>query len=139
MKRFVVDCSVTIAWCFLDEQDPYSDRVLGSLGTWTAVVPRIWPIEFANALLVAERRGRLTSADTTRCLAMMRTLPIEVVDLSDRLDHGATLELARRTGLVIYDALYLEIAEQLGISLATIDKKLAKAAANAGVAKFEPA
>lgn len=138
MKRFVLDCWITIAWCFPDEQDQYANSVLGTLGPWTAVVPRIWPIEVANALLVAERRGRATSADTSRCLALLRTLPIEIVDLSDRLDHGATLELARGAGLTVYDALYLEVCEQLGLAIATVDQQLLRAATAAGVALYVP-
>ena len=59
MNRFVLDCSVAMAWCFGDEADAYSDRVLEELEQGTALVPCLWSLEVANVLLVAERRGRL--------------------------------------------------------------------------------
>ena len=53
--RFVLDNSVAMAWCFDDESDSYSREVLYSLQNAEAFVPAIWPLEFGNALLVAER------------------------------------------------------------------------------------
>ena len=41
--RFVLDNSVVMTWCFLDEIDPYADAVLDSLTEAVAVVPAIWP------------------------------------------------------------------------------------------------
>ena len=32
MSRFVLDCSMTMAWCFEDETDPRTDAVLGESG-----------------------------------------------------------------------------------------------------------
>ncbi len=70
---FVLDASVVVAWCFEDETTPYTEYVLGLLSGDTACVPAIWPLEVANALLVAERRARLELADTTRFLELLRT------------------------------------------------------------------
>ena len=49
---FVLDCSVTMAWCFDDEATPYTDGVRDSLADMRAVVPSIWPLEVANATIV---------------------------------------------------------------------------------------
>ncbi len=65
-----------MAWCFEDEAGDYADAVLASLATSEALVPAIWSLEVANVLLVAERRGRLTQADATRFVRLLRTLPI---------------------------------------------------------------
>ena len=63
---FILDASVTMAWCFEDEKTPYSEGVLDTLGKTQAVVPTLWQLEVANVLLVGERRQRLTQAQTTR-------------------------------------------------------------------------
>ncbi len=39
--RFVLDCSITMAWCFADEADEYADAVLDLLLGAEALVPTI--------------------------------------------------------------------------------------------------
>ena len=64
----MLDCSVTMAWCFDDEATPYTDGVRDSLGDKRAVVPSIWPLEAANAAILGERRKRLDQASSRRFL-----------------------------------------------------------------------
>ena len=94
-------------------------------------VPGIWWYEIRNALVVNERLGRLTSADTHATLADLRDIDL---DMDHNHDGGAVLELARRHELSVYDAAYLELAQRRGLALATLDRKLSRAAAAAGVA-----
>lgn len=75
---FVLDCSMTMAWCFDDEATPYTDGVRDSLADVQAVVPALWPVEVANATIVGERRGRLDAAGRSRFLTPLRGLPIIV-------------------------------------------------------------
>ena len=42
---FVLDCSVTMAWCFDDEATPYTNGVRDSLAAMRAVVPSLWSLE----------------------------------------------------------------------------------------------
>ena len=44
MKRFVIDCSVVMAWCFEDETDRYADLVLDLLIDSEAMVPSVSPV-----------------------------------------------------------------------------------------------
>jgi len=134
LKRFVLDCSVTMAWCFEDETAGYADMVLEKFGTSEAVVPSIWPLEVANVLLVGERRGRLTTADTVRFLTLLRAMPILVDEESAYRLFDEVLALAREQNLSSYDAAYLEVAMRQGCPLTTLDDSLCKAAANVGVA-----
>src|SRR5438045_1808666 len=76
--QFVLDSSVALAWCFADERDTYADAVAVRLATTGAVVPAIWPLEIANALLVGERRGRSTIAQSTQWTGYLASLPIAV-------------------------------------------------------------
>lgn len=133
MTRFVLDCSVAMAWCFEDECDSFADAALEALVESEAWVPSIWPLEVANVLLVAERRGRLAPADSARFLELLGGLPIVVDASGPRAVHGPVLELGRRTGLSAYDASYLELAMRLGAPLATRDDRLRAAAAANGV------
>ena len=132
----VVDASVTLAWAFEDESSAYSDLVLDSLAEISTCVPNIWPLEVGNALLVAERRGRLKQAATVEFLALLRQLPIKVE--TERLDRllGEILALAREQGLSTYDASYLHLAMRRGLPLATTDEYMRQAAARAGIALF---
>ena len=128
---FVIDTSVAMAWCFEDEATQATDAVLDLLRTDQVVVPAIWPLEVANVLLVAERRGRLTEAQASRFLELLAQLPINV-DTSPT-DMAGIVATGRRHTLSSYDAAYLLLAERLGAALATLDKVLAKAARKAGV------
>jgi len=134
---FVIDASVTLAWYFEDEEHSYAHRVLGLLDGEGAVVPGIWCLEVANGLAVAERRGRLSTADVSRVVSLLLGLPITVEDTTASRALGRVLELAREQGLSAYDATYLELAMQQGLSLATQDAALREAAARAGVPLVE--
>jgi predicted nucleic acid-binding protein len=130
---FVLDNSIVLAWCFEDEASPSTDHVLAALEDDVALVPPIWPLEVSNALCQAERRKRLSAADTMRFTELLRALPIVVEDA--RLDRatGPVLELARAHQLSCYDASYLELAMREGIPLATLDKSLRTVAERLGV------
>ena len=52
--EFVLDGSVTLAWFFADEADPYANSIAASLPGAQVFVPTIWPLEIANALLVGD-------------------------------------------------------------------------------------
>ena len=133
MSAFVLDASIAVAWCFEDEADPAVDALLDGLKAHGAVVPALWPLEVANVLLQAERRGRLTMVTLDGRLAAFAALPI-TVDTTAWLRTGATiLALARLHGLTTYDAAYLELAMRRGWPLATKDKALKRACAAVGI------
>ena len=133
---FVVDNSVVMSWCFSDEAQPYSDGVLDSLAEARAWVPAVWPLEVGNVLLVAERRNRLSRADSTEFLSLLWGLPIMIEQESPERMMGEILSLAREYGLSSYDASYLDLAMRKGLPLATSDKNLIKAANRCSVALF---
>lgn len=130
----MVDASVTMAWCFADEASAGADTVLDRLETEEAVVPPVWPLEVANVLLVAERRGRLSEAQAARFVELLEQLPISVDDA--RTDVEAILGIGRRHQLSSYDASYLVLAARLGAPLATMDSRLGEAAERAGIRRL---
>lgn len=136
MSRFVLDCSMAMAWCFGDQASEDSDAVLDALQQTEAVVPSVWSLEVTNVLLVAERRGHLTPAGSRRALELFAALPITVDDESLRGLTDAILSIGRQYSLSPYDASYLELCMRQGLSLATRDQKLGHAATQAGVGLF---
>jgi predicted nucleic acid-binding protein len=133
MTRIVLDCSMTMSWCFEDEADQESDRVLDVLSDAEALVPSIWALEVANVLLVAERRSRLSPAESSRFLELVGALPILVEDVPFDRATSQVLAVARSTGLSAYDASYLELAMRTDSPLATRDDRLKTACRATGV------
>ena len=136
MGMLVLDCSVTMSWLFREEFTSFSERALDEVTVGQAVVPAIWPLEVANVLLLAERRGRIPQAEGGRFLALLAGLPIDVSASHDGQPSDDLLPLARETGLSVYDAGYLELAGRFGIPLATLDRGLERAATLVGVKLF---
>ena len=128
----VVNCSVSLAWCLSDETGEYAADVLHAMVESTAQVPSLWPLEMANGLLMAERRGRIAEADIMQALDIVQILPIEVDDATHSQALGATMSLGREFGLTAYDASYLELAMRLDIPLAATDRALVRAARASG-------
>ena len=110
-----------------------ADVVADRLMSEPAVVPAIWPLEVANAVVAAERRGRLTERDAAEILELLTVLPIEIEATSTRQALGAIAAVAREHGLSAYDAAYLELAARVQAPLATLDKRLRAAARSAGI------
>jgi len=138
-NNFVLDGSVTMVWGFEDEADEYAEAILERMPDLQAHVPSLWPLEVANALLVGERRRRITSAETARFLAILGAFPITVDDQTVAHAWTDTMHLARAHNLSSYDAAYLELAIRLGLPLAALDGKLKTAAGAMGVPLFEGA
>jgi predicted nucleic acid-binding protein len=134
MPPFVVDASMTLSWCFVDEVTPYSRAVLAALETTYAVVPALWPFEVANALALAERRKRITQEGIADFLETLRRLPIQVERREALWVWQATIALARDHRLTAYDAAYLDLARREQLRLATLDDDLQKAGLALGVA-----
>jgi predicted nucleic acid-binding protein len=133
-RRFVLDASVAVAWCFEDESTKFTEGVLDLLSTGAeAITPAIWPLEVANALLVAERRKRITVAQVTALLARIAGLPILVQSIQPNHAFGRILAVARQQGLSEYDAAYVELALREALPLATLDDSLRRSAKLSGI------
>jgi predicted nucleic acid-binding protein len=136
METLVLDASITMTWCYPDENSGYAYRVLDALEKGHALVPSLWAVEIANAVVVGERRKRLTAADTAQFFELLRGLTIETDMFTASRALGDTLQLARTHGLSAYDATYLELAMRERVVLATLDERLKNAALAVGVSIF---
>ena len=127
---FVVDASVTLAWCFSDERTEATERLLDRVTTEQVVAPALWVTETTNALLSAVRRGRLLPEQAKNVQALIGALPIEVD--STPPDRQELFAVARRHNLSSYDASYLLLAQRRDLPLTTLDTRLHTAALAAG-------
>jgi predicted nucleic acid-binding protein len=125
---FVLDCSITMAWCFEDESTDYTDNTLENFHDLTAIVPTIWPLEVANVLLLAKKNKRITEIQAAGFIDALSALSIVIDQSTTSKVMNSIFRLANQTNLTIYDAAYLELAIRENMPLATLDKDLIKAA-----------
>jgi predicted nucleic acid-binding protein len=139
MTRFVLDSSYALSWVFPDERNAQRLATLASLADLVtrAITLPLWYSEITNALVVSERRGRITVRDTEAFLEMIEALPIAVFGDSLLTLAAEAAALARRHLLTVYDASYLWLAMEEALPLATLDEPLKKAAKKCGVLIIE--
>ena len=130
---FVLDCSVTMAWCFEDERTAATDALLARVVDAGAIAPFLWPLEVTNVLLNAVRRKRIPPDAVNQVAQRIAALPVAIDKDGAEMVWGNTLQLAERYALTSYDACYLELAQRKALPLATLDAALRKAATAAGV------
>lgn len=135
---FVLDASVTLAW-ILD--NPIPALALKAKKTLFAgergIVPSLWHLEIANGLAMAERHRNLSLADALKSLTYIENLAAQFIDTrTDFVPIRRALNNARTFQLTAYDAVYLDLARQNGVSLATLDRDLASACGKALVQLF---
>ena len=137
MRAFVLDASIVLGW-MLDRPVPTraSQARKFIIAGAIAVVPGLWRDEVSNAVVMSERRGRLTADQ-------VKTLTVDLEDFSDAVEvdplmvrASVLIEAARRTNLTVYDAAYLELASRRKLPLATLDDKLWEATRRAGLELF---
>lgn len=135
----MLDGSMALSWAFEDERTSYSIALLSRLPAGEdAYVPSIWSLEVANAVLVGERRERISQQQADRFMTMLRTLLIQTDFITLALVGSDVLSLARSHRLSAYDASYLELAQRLSLPLATLDQRLREAAQSLGIALVLP-
>ncbi len=123
---FVLDASITMAWCFEDERTTYTEAVLQSLSEESCIVPQLWASEVANILQIGMKRKRITESEVINFCTMLSNLPI-LIDYSQHkiLD---LFEKCKTSDLTAYDTQYFYLAHDNQIPIATLDKKIKEAA-----------
>lgn len=124
----VLDTSATIAWVYAGETSRPVRAVFDQVTESGAWVPGLWRLEIANVLEMGVRRGRHDAAFREVTLADLALLSIQVDPHTNDRAWGATIRLAERHRLTVYDAAYLELALRRGLPLATLDRELRVAA-----------
>lgn len=125
----VADASIILAWAF-EEQFADAETTLHRVRHEELVVPAIWWFEVRNVLVLKERGRQRSERQNAGFLQALSQLVVRIDDIPD---EAPVLALARRHGLTVYDAAYLELALRERIDLATLDTELAEAARAEGV------
>ena len=125
---------MVLTWCFPDENAELASRVAQMFkGGGSALAPSFWPHEVLNALLVGEKRGRISKDLINMFLIDLVALPIVLQGLTVDAVFDRLQSLSRKYGLTTYDAAYLDLAKNNGLPLATLDENLRRACGRAGV------
>lgn len=119
----VVDTNV-VAYYLLGTE-PFVDEVKQF---WRAVVepwaPAHWEAELANAIWMAVRSGALPREEGHQKLDMAARLGIQVVPIRSLWQPALTRTLDSH--VAVYDTLFVELAAQRNMKLATFDAELLK-------------
>ena len=125
--NLVVDASAILAVLLCQ---PQREALIAVTGSAALLTPGATPWEIGNALVAGWRRQRLTPAQMAAAWSSLQAVPLRLVEV----DVPRALRLAVEHGLCAYDAYVLEAALARRASLLTLDKRLARAAQQAGVA-----
>ena len=83
MSRIGLDASTVLTWCFPDEESQKALEISGGIAGGDRIsVPALWRHEILNALLVGEKRKRLTPELTHAFIDDLNRLPVEVDELA---------------------------------------------------------
>lgn len=136
---FVLDASVALAWIMDNPIPATAVRAREALLTGDrALVPALWHLEVANGLVVAERHRALTASDAARFLTYIEELTAQFIETdTEFVSVRRALHSARSSHLTAYDAVYLEVARQNGLPLATLDRELMSACSKLSVPIFK--
>lgn len=129
----ILDCSMTMAWCFADESTPATVRIQDRLASEAALVPAHWFLEVANVLAMAEKRKRISPADALQFVQLLSVLDIQVDEEASRRAFDHILPLCRSHKLTSYDAAYLDLVFRRQVPLASLDDALRQAATSLGM------
>jgi len=130
---FVLDCSIAIGAALPDEMIPLAVELMERASREGAFVPAHWPLEVANALVMAVKRHRIDEEFARAALGNFAAIELAIDEETSEAAWSAIPQIAFRSNLTTYDAAYLELASRRGLPLATLDARLVAAARAAGL------
>lgn len=137
MAAAVLDSSFVVAALIKEEFSGFVRERMPAMMRGGLLAPALLVWEVGNVLMSKQRRGFMEPHERA---GMTSSLKAFAIDLRSTSSGGLlrTLVLADRHGLTAYDAAYLELALSQGVELATLDRRLATAAASEGVLVHAP-
>lgn len=114
----VVDTSVALKW-LVEEEDSAAAMTLREADL---VAPALFRIEAGNVLRTLAARQAISATEARDLFGFLQTAPVVIVDHDDDLEQRA-LEIALDIGHPVYDCVYLALAERLGRTLVTADRR----------------
>lgn len=124
--KYVIDSSVSFKWVVAENDSDKAQRLRADFrnGVHDLLAADIFPAEVANALLMAERRGRINPGELAIHVADILSTTPRLEPTSPLLQRVA--EIVATFRISIYDCLYVALAEREACDFVTADEKLVK-------------
>jgi len=124
----VIDASVVVSVLAGAEHAPWAEAQLSTRGGDRSLwVPHLIDAEVGQGLRREVAAGRLDEARADAALLDLMRMPFRRIDHVDLIHRAWEL----RHNFSFYDALYVALAEGLGVPLVTLDRRLARAVGDA--------
>ncbi len=137
MTAFVLDASVTSAWLLPDYASSHTQRLYARIRRHEVdpQAPNVWQWECGNLIASGVNNGRIPQTCVEGLWGVLEAIRhrVELHELAPA-QHKAVLDVALDTGLPVYDAAYLWLAQSLRLPLATFDPAQMAAAQKRGIA-----
>lgn len=124
----VIDASLMIGWLIEEPEANRARHVYEALDEIPIVVPDHWPVEIGNALYVNIRRKRVQSESLDFVQSRFNTLAIVIDAPVPTSEMAEITRVAVELELTVYDALYVRLAQNRDMTLATLDSAMRRAA-----------
>jgi predicted nucleic acid-binding protein len=124
MSDVIVDSSVVVKW-FLPEPDSADAVAVRNKVTAAGgrlVVLDLVLIEGANAIWKAQRQKKITISAAQQALGDLQGIPMQIEPAARLLDKA--FEIAVKYDRAVYDALFVALAQDLGVKDVTADEPL---------------
>lgn len=137
--RVVVDASALLPLVLSDtaERTDYAVAIIESAsgGALELVIPQVCHLELAAVIAKKVRGGVITHATAQEFFAQLDDLGFELFVESFR--YAELYEHAMKLGCQVADSIYLTLAQNLDLSIATLDGGMRQAAKQAGIPVLE--
>lgn len=130
MKRVVVDASSILRFFFTRAPDHPLDDMIASENV-EMFAPSLIHAEVGNGIWRYVRAGAITSSEAITVFERFRRIRLTLVREDELRDQP--LALAIKTGLTVYDGMYLALAIKMKSALVTEDARLRKTAGGLGI------
>lgn len=135
-RELVLDTSVAVKFHVPEERHEEARRFQHSFeeGEVSLLAPGTVLPEVFNAFWQKHRRDELTSDEVRIGWGLISELPLTLYAPEDLIDRA--VEISFETSVIIYDALFLALAEDAETVVVTDDSKLVRAVKNTPYARF---
>jgi predicted nucleic acid-binding protein len=127
MSDTVVDSSVVAKWILPEADSAQANRLISEIAMKgeRLVILDLALVEVANAIWKQHHRRLITLDEARKFLAALLQAPVQIESAAGIL--LPSLEIAAKYDRSIYDALFVELAQNLGLPGVTADEPLQRA------------
>jgi predicted nucleic acid-binding protein len=133
-RSLVLDTSVAVKFYVPEEDKEKAERLLASAtaGEIELLAPATLMPEAYNAVWQQHRRGEMSLGEVREVWTRFDTVPVILYATEDLVSRAG--EITADTGVIVYDALFLALAEDANTVMITADDKLLRRLENTNFA-----